>query len=287
MRDAAATESLTPQLFCAALDRKEVQTAMMAAYGRPAHHCLKELPKQQPPLLARLHDGSTILRITGPVSDGFYVRALVVMAQSLWARRIGLPVSVAYRSEHDSYLDQSDTRRDGWSQFFLPIGIMRNSSSPARQHTDTRPAEAHLPGARLVQLDCYAGARAWEAYANYAPNFAAVTIQRRQRIELVRTLPVEPRRTFRQAASVFWQSHGLNAANSTLGVVRGASDRRRAHTEPQMHAQTKSTAPVHLSMSLCVRPCVRPPPNRAQLTRQRVVRLSPLPAGHFAAPARY
>ena len=44
------------------------------------------------------------LRITGPVADGFWVRALVVLSQVQWAQHAGLrQYSVAYSSPADAY----------------------------------------------------------------------------------------------------------------------------------------------------------------------------------------
>ena len=166
--DAAAVQKVAVKTFCAALDRRFVHEQMMLAYGKPAHHCLKDnetLARKGVTSAALLRDSGATLRITGPVSDGFWVRALVVMAHTTWARRIGLPVSVAYRSAQDAYLDQRDERRDGWTQFFEPISARRTDSiwaSPVEslgKHMRTASGGSSGP---LVQLDCFAAARAWE-----------------------------------------------------------------------------------------------------------------------------
>ena len=229
--DAAAVQKVAVKTFCAALDRRFVHEQMMLAYGKPAHHCLKDnetLARKGVTSAALLRDSGATLRITGPVSDGFWVRALVVMAHTTWARRIGLPVSVAYRSAQDAYLDQRDERRDGWTQFFEPISARRTDSiwaSPVEslgKHMRTASGGSSGP---LVQLDCFAAARAWEAYSNYAPNFRAATLQRRQRIEMVRQLPLVPRRVFRLAADTFWQQHGLDGPGGTLGIHLRGTDK--------------------------------------------------------------
>ena len=167
------------------------------------------------------------LRITGPVSDGFWVRALVVMSQTAWARRLGLPVSISYRSQYDAYLDSHDERRDGWTQFFEPL--KRNLTGGERKRLLSNPiGHANILG-KLVQLDCLAAARAWEAYSNYAPNYRAASMQRKLRTELVRSLPVEPRRVFHQAADTFWRESGLgHAANNgtVLGVHLRGTDKQ-------------------------------------------------------------
>lgn len=227
--DAAAAEKIPPTTFCAALDRPTVEKQMMLAYGKPAHHCLKNnesLARSGTAGAARLRVSGATLRITGPVSDGFWVRALVVMSQAAWATRFGLPVSIAYRSSQDAYLDALDQKRDGWTQFFEPlaqsVGATEPSTAPSRRH---RASGSDHGGSALVQLDCYAAARAWEAYSNYAPNFRAATMQRRARIHLARTLPIEPRRAFRQAANSFWHARGLDTPNRTLGVHLRGTDK--------------------------------------------------------------
>ena len=240
--DADARERIGVNTFCAGLDRQSVHEQMMLSYGKPAHHCLKnneELARKGETSAAALRSSGATLRITGPVSDGFWVRALTVMAHAAWARRVGLAISVAYRSTQDAYLDAADTRHDGWTQFFEPLGLDAGTQDDGPGVAGTAahsPRTAALPSRniassshhappRLLQLDCYAAARAWEAYSNYAPTFRAAVMQRRQRIELVSQLPVEPRKTFRHAASTYWRQMGLGGKNGTLGIHLRGTDK--------------------------------------------------------------
>ena len=131
---------ITVFTFCAGLDRQSVNEQMMAAYNKPAHHCLKDneaLAKKGESNIGPLKESGATLRITGPVSDGFWVRALVVMSQTAWARRLGLPVSISYRSQYDAYLDSHDERRDGWTQFFEPL--KRNLTGGERKRLLSNP----------------------------------------------------------------------------------------------------------------------------------------------------
>lgn len=221
--DPAVAAAVSQETFCTGLDREGVERAMIASYGRPAHRCLAMRLEGSSKAAASLR--GAVLRVTGPVGDGFWVRVLVVFAHALWARTIGVPISVAYRSSHDSYLDARDSRRDGWTQFFEPLRAGSDVVTGPFSAQSPSSAEGMLPPSRLVQLDCYAAARAWEAYANYAPSYGAAKLQRQQRIDLVRTLPVEPRRAYRQAAAAFWRAHGLGGPNGTLGVHLRGTDK--------------------------------------------------------------
>jgi hypothetical protein len=64
-------------------------------------------------LADKLRTGRLALRITGPLSDGFWMRVTVVLAHARWAYAAGMNVSVAYRSAHDNY-DDMTSGRDGW-----------------------------------------------------------------------------------------------------------------------------------------------------------------------------
>ena len=91
MRDGAA-RPVTQDIFCASTDR-----AHLAAAGLP-HQCLG--PAHPKPAAAKaaaaLSTSGHVLRVTGPVMDGFWVRALVVLSHALWARRVGLPLDVRF-----------------------------------------------------------------------------------------------------------------------------------------------------------------------------------------------
>lgn len=178
------------------------------------------------------------LRITGPVNDGFWVRVLVVLAHGSWALRLGLPMSIAYRSSHDAYMDARDAQHDGWSRYFEPLASNASLSS------------ASSPPPLLVQLDCAAAARVWEGYANYAPTYSAAILQRRHRIQLIRRLAIQPRRSFRRAASQFWHRHGLGGPNGTLGLHLRGTDKPGAHA----HTGPPAFLPLLRAYLLCHKP---------------------------------
>ena len=54
--------------------------------------------------------------------------------------------------------------------------------------------------ARLVTMDCYAAARVWEAYSNYAPTFAAAALQ--------------PPHSVQQQDTIRWPALGLGASGA-------------------------------------------------------------------------
>ena len=147
------------------------------------------------------------LRISGPLGDGFWVRAIWVMAHARWAAVMGLPVSVAYRSSHDTYY-APDLAGDGWSQYFVKIDNVPRS-------------------AKLLALDCFAAARAWEDMGNYAlRSYANLTAQREQRARLVAELPVKPHRRFQRLADDFWAAH-FSPGERVLGVHLRGTDKQR------------------------------------------------------------
>ena len=124
------------------MDLEGVEQAMRVAYGKAAHRCLTndaQMAKAGASSLRTLLEGVRhhndnghrlpTLLITGPVSDGFWVRVLTVMAHASWARRLGMPIALAYRSPHDPYLDRGDLTRDGWSQYFEPVLPLANLSA--------------------------------------------------------------------------------------------------------------------------------------------------------------
>ena len=183
---------------------------MTAAYGNPTKHkCLGKKTTELPAMSSETWNGSTLV-VTGPVADGFWVRAVTVMAHAIWARRAGLPVAVQYRSARDAYINKKDKERDGWSQFFEPLKESPSSS-------DDPPL--------MLQLDCFAAARAWEAFGNYVPTWKAAALQRAQRIEMVKSLPIRPKSTYQVAANRFWYSKGLKSARVTLGVHLRGTDK--------------------------------------------------------------
>ena len=161
--------------------------------------------------LVQTHGASKFaLRITGPVADGFWVRALWVLAHASWARTVGLNFSVAYTSERDSYHDTSRQSDDGFSQYFEPLDEI-------------------LPDARttFVQLDCFAAARLWERAANYALDYSNLTEQRRARSALIDALPLRIRPRFIAAADFYWDSQRMPRGQPVLGVHLRGTDKQR------------------------------------------------------------
>lgn len=147
------------------------------------------------------------LRISGPLGDGFWVRAIWVLAHARWAAVMGLPVSVVYRSRYDTYYSP-DRAGDGWSQYFVKI--------------DNVPR-----GAKLIALDCFAAARAWEDMGNYAlRSYSNLTAQREQRARLVTELPLKPHRRFQRLADEFWAAH-FSPGEQVLGVHLRGTDKQR------------------------------------------------------------
>jgi hypothetical protein len=169
--------------------------------------------------------GGGTLRITGPVSDGFWVRALWVFAHASWSKAVGLNISVEYRSALDTYLNKADKVDDGFSQYFEPL------------RKDQPPDATTL----LLQLDCFAAARLWERVGNYALTYAELIRQRFARSQLVDELPLKPRLRHVAEADFFWRSQrlgdaqGADATQRVLGVHLRGTDKRcspRANPPP-------------------------------------------------------
>ena len=109
--------------FCAGVDRDAVTRAVShfrmrpSKVGKPAHVCLfgsaEQWRKDGGHELESLQRDSVVLRISGPVADGFFVRCVAVLVHAQWAWRLGLRVTVSYRSDKDAYLDPNDHARDG------------------------------------------------------------------------------------------------------------------------------------------------------------------------------
>ena len=156
------------------------------------------------------------LRIAGPLGDGFWVRAVWAMAHARWAAAMGLPVTIAYLSQLDTYY-APDRPGDGWTQYF--------------QKVDNVPTEAHA-----FALDCFASARAWEDMGNYAiKSHSALAAQRQLRADLVDSLPLRPRRRFVRAADEFWRAH-FKPGERVLGVHLRGTDKQRFRLSPHAYA---------------------------------------------------
>lgn len=155
------------------------------------------------------------LLVTGPVSDGFWVRVLTVLVHATWARLNGLPIVVRYSSQHDNYFDRSaaEPGEDGWTTYFKPI-----APSASVQQRD------------LVQLGCHASARAWEQFGLYAMDLQQAAVQREERVRLMANLGVRPRRRWQRAAEEFWSRNveTLGAGRPVIGVHMRATDKAGA-----------------------------------------------------------
>ena len=115
--------------------------------SHPRKACVTSTPTDGALHSAAELEGRTLL-VTGPVSDGFWVRVIAVLVHARWAERNGLAVNVRYRSTRDNYFAGDEgTADDGWTRYFDPIGTAIKD---------------------YVQLSCQAGARAWEQWGQYA-----------------------------------------------------------------------------------------------------------------------
>ena len=175
-----------------------------------------------------------------------------MLSQVQWAQHAGLrQYSVSYSSPADAYDSNNGhssqsvrrpwrrdgrSRRDGWTQYFERVEALRPSSPEpliaARTMTEgggrlQAQKRDRSSSARLLRLDCAGGARAWEQYANYAVTWAEATQQRAHRIELVRTLPLRPRKEYLRQAQAFWTSQ-FDANQTVLGVHLRGTDKQFA-----------------------------------------------------------
>ena len=209
-----AASAVSERLYCST-EAAEAEPALVEAnnFRLCARHRRPPAPNASAALRAAFGAGPLALRITGPVADGFFVRALTVLAQARWARHVGLPISVAYRSPADAYASPGAGSRDGFSHYFEP---------PAA-------AAAVPPGARLVQLECAAAARCWEGHGSYAWDWPTAAALRRRRVADVAALPLRPRARFVRAADAFWRAERLDAASSVLGVHLRGTDKTKGH----------------------------------------------------------
>ena len=169
-----------------------------------------------------------VLRITGPVYDGFWTRLTTVLVHGEFALRAGLPIEVVYQSSEDPYLKAfSREGRDGWSRYFEPIP--KPSLKPI------------FASSRKLQLDCWAAARAWELAGNYAQAAATeevqgrwyehVVAQRRRRAALMNRIGVAPRSFFVDAARRFWKANFRPDAR-VLGVHLRGTDKLQSTQRP-------------------------------------------------------
>ena len=201
-------------LYCST-EAAEAEPALVEAnnFRLCARHRRPPAPNASAALRAAFGAGPLALRITGPVADGFFVRALTVLAQARWARHVGLPISVAYRSPADAYAAPGAGSRDGFSHYFEP---------PAA-------AAAVPPGARLVQLECAAAARCWEGHGSYAWDWPTAAALRRRRAPTSPPSRCARARASVRAADAFWSRGAPRRGASVLGVHLRGTDKTKGH----------------------------------------------------------
>ena len=152
-----------------------------------------------------------VLLVTGPVSDGFWVRVITVLVHATWAKLNGLSVAVRYSSERDNYFDRAMAApdEDGWTLYFEPINPPTGAST------------------NFVQLGCHAGARAWEQFGSYATGSKEAAAQRETRVRLMAELGVRPRKRWVREVDDFWVRHvePFGAGRPVIGVHMRATDK--------------------------------------------------------------
>ena len=89
------------------------------------------------------------LRIRGPLCDGFWVRALLVIVIGTWAALNGLPFHVTADAATDSYYSPAHGV-SGWEHYFEPIGGVPLAT-----------VQATVPENATLELDCDT---VWQAY---------------------------------------------------------------------------------------------------------------------------
>ena len=226
-------------------------------------------------LVSRLRSGKLALRVTGPVSDGFWVRVTVVLAHARFARAAGLPLSVAYRSPMDNY-DDPTSHQDGWSQYFLPVNptwpsedLVAMTCAASAEIWSLAGAREQPPGARSSRGVVGSGAHgspspqpavnappSWETLhapsGGYAWRWDDVREQRRWRQQEAETIGLRPRPKFYAAAHAFWRANGLVMPRGRAGDIdadvqtTGESRREVVRSEKKVGSSAEVVLGVHL-----------------------------------------
>ena len=118
--------------------------------------CVQQLEGVRRISLDARSSGQSVLCITGPIDDGFWTRALVVLYQADWARTRGLPF-VVFHNSSDAF-NGVGGGANSWEQYFEPLthGCL--------------PACLDAPPVPTVQLDACAAKQLWRDYArSYEP----------------------------------------------------------------------------------------------------------------------
>jgi hypothetical protein len=186
------------------------------ALARVSRHELE--PSKRALMVTLLQQGRLALRVTGPMSDGFWVRVTVLLAHARFARAAGLPVSVAYRSPEDNYDDGGPL--DGFQQWFEGA------------------INADWPSQDLVGMTCVSSAALWGGVAPrisansstthtsdlpsgaYAWRWSDAVEQRRWRRDVASALQLRPRARFYAAAREFWRAHRVWRSEQQLQPPR-------------------------------------------------------------------
>ena len=172
-----------------------------------------------------------VLLVTGPVSDGFWVRVITVLAHANWAKLNGLSVAVRYSSERDNYFDRAMAApdEDGWTRYFEPINPPTGATTS------------------FVQLGCHAGARAWEQFGLYATGSKEAAAQRESRVRLMSELGVRPRKHWIREADDFWVRNveSFGAGRPVVGVHMRATDKAQNILPTWMYIRTLNAFMCH------------------------------------------
>ena len=148
------------------------------------------------------------LQISGPLQDGFWVRATAVLAQAAWTRSIGLPVSsVSVRYDGLGYDTYAANGTDGFAQYFEPLP----------------PDPSKFP----VRLGCAAASLAWHGFGQYPPDWSGAVAQRMARSAQVVALPLRPQARFKEAANAFWKRNGVTEKDVVLGLHLRGTDKKQ------------------------------------------------------------
>lgn len=214
-------ETLNQTLFCETTNHSD---SVPLSFFQPCRLCVKMLMRQLVrPQLDSPHPGlrrpyPVQLLITGPTSDGFWVRVWLAMKQASWARSVGLPFIIRYSSPIDKY---SSAGQDGWHAFFSGGGSSAGG------------------GSRLLQLDCRAKARLYEAGAAqiYPQDYRTALAVRALAARTLRDFDFKPRRRFEAAADAFWGARVPSGA-AVLGVHLRGSDKLRGQRHAGAGAET-------------------------------------------------
>ena len=217
--------------------KKEVTTQRLIDVGHKCPNCSSRVclqhwcqsPPCQPVTLNMLAENGTstwhgrVLRITGPLRDGFWVRALTVIGQAAWAVERNMGFFVHQNSSFDPYYDSS-MGSSSWDSFFLPISVKDGGANPPPHEHD------------VVELDCEA---AWHIFTHdaggllYPKSLAIAEKNRKKRsAQVARWVRVRPE--ILAKADSLWRTLSLDTSGPVLGVhLRGTDKHLQRKVPPQ------------------------------------------------------